>query len=91
MGKPSAPRRLGGWIVDALVGGIGGAVIGSIIAVNVIIFMGTDRGYEASLVDVFRHSAVAGVLTVAILAGSPVIGVVAARRVRRSRVSRNTP
>lgn len=74
-----------GWLTDLIVGGVIGGVIGAIAAVNLVIYAGIDRGYEASIPDVFRESVVVGVVTVAILVSGPVVGVWGARRLRCQR------
>ena len=74
---------LRGWLVDLVIGGLTGGVVGAIVAVNVVIFAGPETGYEASLAEVFDHSPVVGGLTVAALVGGPVLGVGLARRLRR--------
>jgi hypothetical protein len=84
MASSSTERKGRGWVryvVGALVGGI----VGGIVAVNVVIYAGIDRGYEASLADVFGQNAVVGVVTVAILVAGPVLGLVTAHRIRRRR------
>ncbi|NQV07667.1 hypothetical protein HQ535_14065 [bacterium] len=73
------------WLADTLIGGAVGGVVGAIVAVNFVIFFGIDRGYEASISDVFRQSVIAGIVTVAVLLAGPVLGVVGARRLRRKR------
>jgi uncharacterized membrane protein len=73
------------WIVDGLVGGTIGAVVGAIVAVNFVITVGIDAGYEASIPEIFRENAVAGVVTVLILVAGPVLGVLIAHRLRRIR------
>ncbi|MDX2344841.1 MAG: hypothetical protein QNL12_14490 [Acidimicrobiia bacterium] len=82
--------RARAWLVDIVVGGIAGGLTGAIAAVNFVIFIGIDDGYEASIAEVFRQNTMAGVVTVAILGFSPVCGVVAARRLRRKRERRET-
>lgn len=74
------------WLVDAVVGGIVGGVVGAIVAVNFVIYVGIDRGYEASIADVFGQNMLAGIVTVTVLVAGPVLGVVVARRLRRKRV-----
>lgn len=74
--------RRSGWIVDSLIGTVWGAVLGAVLAVNVVIFSGVDRGYQASISEVFDHNQVVGIVTVAILAAGPVLGVVTMRRLR---------
>lgn len=80
-------ERSRGWLVDIALGVVAGGLVGAIVAVNFVIYVGIDRGYEASLVDVFRQSPVAGVITVLLLLGGPALGVWLARR-RRNRPSR---
>jgi len=48
-----------------------------------VITAGVDRGYEASLAEVFEESAVLGVAVLAILVAGPIVGVYAARRIRQ--------
>jgi hypothetical protein len=74
-----------GWFVDVVAGGIVGGVAGAIVAVNFVIYSGIERGYEATIPEVFRESVVAGIITVAVLAAGPVVGVWIARRRRRRR------
>ena len=57
--------------------------------VNFVIFVGIDRGYEASITDVFRQSVIAGIVAVTVLLSRPVLGVVGARRLRRKRARPN--
>lgn len=75
------------WLVDLVVGGIVGGVVGAVAAVNLVIFSGIERGYEANLVEVFQQSPVVGVIVVALLLGGPVLGVLFARTVRHKRDS----
>lgn len=83
--------RARAWLVDIVVGGVIGGITGAIVAVNFVIFVGIDDGYEASIAEVFRQNAIAGLLTVAILGFGPVCGVVVARRTRRKRERRGRP
>ncbi len=89
MTDPSHPEAtkiradLKGWLIDLAVGGIAGGLIAALVAVNFVIFIGVDRGYESSLREVFEHSSIAGVATLLILAAGPVLGVFVARRRRR--------
>jgi hypothetical protein len=76
-----------GWFVDIVAGGIVGGVAGAIVAVNFVIYAGIDRGYEATIPEVFRQSVVAGVITVAVLVAGPAVGVWIARRRRRRRIA----
>ena len=66
-------------------GGLGGGIVGAIVTVNFVIYLGVEGGYEASIADVFAKSTVAGVVSVVILVAGPVGGVVVARRRRRRR------
>jgi MFS family permease len=78
------------WLADIAIGGVIGGVIGAIVAVNFVIYVGIEGGYEATIPEVFRQNVVAGVITVAVLVGGPLLGVVVARRLRRRRAgSRN--
>ena len=49
---------------------------------SLIIFAGTERGYEASLSEVFADNVVVGIGAVALLVAGPIVGIVAARRIR---------
>jgi len=75
------------WFTDILVGGAVGAIAGAIVAVNVVITAGIDRGYEASIPEIFRENVLIGIVTVMVLAAGPVLGVVTARWSRRRRRS----
>lgn len=66
----------------AVIGGVIGAVAGAIVAVNFVITVGIERGYEASLPEIFRENPVVGVVTVLILLAGPIAGVVVALRMR---------
>lgn len=72
-------------LADLVIGGVVGAIIGAIAAVNFVIYIGIEGGYEASISDVFRESVPAGVVTVLILIAGPVVGIVVKRRLRRRR------
>jgi hypothetical protein len=78
------PDQRRAWLADVLVGGLVGGVIGAIVAVNVVIFGGIDRGYEATPAQVFRENTVVGILMVTVFVAGPVVGVATARR-RRAR------
>ncbi len=60
-------------------------MVGAVIAVNVVLLSGIERGDEASVADVFRQSVLVGVLVVGILLAGPVavVAVSVARRRRR--------
>jgi hypothetical protein len=70
-------------IAESVAGAVVGFIVGAIVAVNVIITAGVDRGYEASLTEVFDESTLLGVAVVAILVAGPIVGVVGARRIRQ--------
>lgn len=74
-------------MIDLVVGGIAGGVVGAIAAVNVVIYAGIERGYEATIPEVFRESFWVGAVVVAILGAGPLVGVWIARRVRNQRTS----
>jgi len=84
------PATKSGWGADLLVGGLCGLIAGAILAVNMVIFLGVEGGYEASLGDVFAHSTLIGILVVAVLAAGPVCGVAYARWRRRLQGERGT-
>lgn len=88
MTSSASSQRVRGWVVDVVVGGLAGGVVAAVAAVNVVIVSGAERGYESSLGEVFRHSVAAGLVTVAVLAAGPVVGVVVARR-RRATAARS--
>jgi multisubunit Na+/H+ antiporter MnhB subunit len=73
------------WLADILIGGLAGGVVGAIAAVNFVIYVGIEDGYEASIPEVFRQNTLAGIVTVAILLMGSVVGLIAVRRRRRSR------
>jgi hypothetical protein len=83
--EDEAPAK-SGWLIDIVAGGIVGGLAGAIVAVNFVIYSGIERGYEAIIPEVFKESVVAGVVTVAVLLASPVVGVWIARRLRRRRL-----
>ena len=62
-----------------------GALIGAIVAVNVVIFSGTDRGYETTIPELFRENVFLGIVTVAILAAGPIVGAIYGRNDWRRR------
>ena len=70
-------------LLDTVVGAILGLAVGAIVAVNVVITAGVDRGYQASFAEIFDESLILGIVTVAILAAGPVVGVLVARRIRK--------
>jgi uncharacterized membrane protein len=77
--------RSSGWGIDLAVGGLCGLIAGAILAVNLVIFLGVEGGYEASLGDVFAHSFLIGIVVVAVLVAGPLGGVAYARWRRRLR------
>jgi len=74
-------RRLVALLVT-IVGVVIGFGVGAIAAVNIVIYSGIDRGYEASPSDVFSQSPVVGILALAALVAGPITGAYLARRVR---------
>lgn len=74
-----------GWLVDVLLGGIVGGLVGAVVAVNVVIYSGIEGGYEATIPEVFRQSALVGVITMTVLVAGPIVGVIAAREMRKRR------
>jgi hypothetical protein len=74
------------WVLDLLVGAMGGGVVGAIAALNLIIFTGMSEGYETPLPQVFRENFVVGLAVVVLLVAGPVIGVWLMRR-RRHRAN----
>ena len=74
-----------GWAVDLLAGGLAGLAVAWIVAVNIVIFSGVDRGYQSSVDEVFRHSTLLGVTVVGLIVLGPVCGVSLLRRRRRRR------
>lgn len=83
--RPKRGPTLRQWLVDITVGGVIGGIVGGIAAVNVVIYSGVDRGYQASITEVFEYSPLVGIATLLILVAGPMLGVVVARRVRRQR------
>ncbi len=75
------------WLLDVVVGGISGGLVGAVVAVNLVIYSGMERGYETTIPEVLRKSVLIGLLVVAILLAGPVAGVWIARRLRRQRTS----
>lgn len=76
---------LRGWLVDMVVGGLGGLVVAWIVAVNLVIYLGVEGGYQAGPGDVFEHSWTLGIVVVAVLVAGPVLAVTYMRRQRRQR------
>lgn len=70
------------WARDGL-GLLVGGLVGAVVAVNVVIYTGMDRGYESSLADVFDQNPLVGVVVLVILLAGPALGILLARRVSR--------
>jgi uncharacterized membrane protein len=70
-------------VTETVIGAILGLVVGAIIAVNLIITAGVDRGYEASLSEVFEENALVAVAALVVLVAGPVVGAIVARQIRR--------
>lgn len=80
----SPGRRVGlGRVAAGLLGALFGVVIGAIVALNLLIFSGIEGGYEASLSDAFDQRPWVAITMVVVLVAGPVIGAVAALRLRR--------
>lgn len=80
------PWHRGDWLIDVAAGILIGGIVGGILAVNLVIYYGLERGYESSFAEIFEASVVLGTIVVGILLAFPVLGVVVARRQRtRSR------
>ncbi|HEY6627420.1 MAG TPA: hypothetical protein VI193_00380 [Acidimicrobiia bacterium] len=75
-------------VIDWGLGLFGGAVVGAIVAVNLIITVGI--GYDVSLAEVYRENPLVGIVTTAILVAGPILGVALMRKLRRDR-NRSTP
>lgn len=74
-----------GWLVDLVVGVLGGLVVAWIVAVNLVIYLGVQGGYQAGPGDVFGRSVVLGIVVTAVIAAGPALGVMYMRRQRRQR------
>jgi len=79
------PDRRKYLLLDVLVGGLIGTLVGAIVSVNIVIYSGVERGYQATPPEVFSYSPLVGVLAVLALIAGPVAGVLVARRRRRNR------
>jgi hypothetical protein len=79
------PRRA--WLTDVVVGGLAGAVVGGMVAVNLVSYYGVFEGQEASLAGVFERSVLLGVTVAGALLAGPIVGVLTAhmQRVKQSR------
>lgn len=73
------------WLVDIGVGGLVGGLVALIGAWNLMIYLGVEDGYEASLGEAFQHSPIVGTVVAAVLVAGPVTGISIARRQRRKR------
>ncbi len=69
-------------VLVTIAGVVIGLVVGAIVAVNIVIYSGIDRGYEASPSEVFSQNPVVGILALAALVAGPVTGAYLTRRVR---------
>jgi hypothetical protein len=68
---------------------LGGFVVAVVVILNLHILVGLKDGYAASPADVVEWSVLLGVVDIALLVAGPVLGIVAASRLRR-RESRGT-
>jgi hypothetical protein len=66
-------------MVGLVIGGLVGTVVGGILALNLIIFAGTDRGYEAGIGELLAERPLVAAIALAILAVSPIVGIVLAK------------
>ena len=73
----------------SVVAALGGFVVAVIAILNLHILVGLEAGYAASPADVFERSVLLGMVDIALLVAGPMLGVVAASRLRR-RDSRGT-
>lgn len=78
-------RRTRDWIIDTIAGAVPGGIVGAVVAVNVVIYLGPDTGYQSSIDQVFRQNALVGLVAGTALLGGPTFGVVVARRLRHRR------
>lgn len=83
--QPHTVTTMALWVVAAL----GGFVVAVIAILNLHILVGLEAGYAASPADVFEWSLLLGMVDIALLVAGPMLGVVAASRLRR-RDSRGT-
>lgn len=67
-----------------LAGTILGLIVGAILSLNLIIFFGTERGYEASLSEVFAENPAVGIGAVVLLVVGPVVGFLLAGKIFRT-------
>jgi len=70
-------------VIDLVFGLVGGAAVGAIVAVNLIITVGI--GYDVSLPEVYRANLLVGIITTIILVAGPILGVALMRKLRRDR------
>jgi ribosomal protein S18 acetylase RimI-like enzyme len=64
------------------VGALIGAITGLVVAINVVIFSGSEKGYETSVRELFDRNVVLGVVVVSIVLAGPVVGALVAFRTR---------
>ncbi len=77
--------RLGSRLAGIVVGATIGLVVGLIVAVNLVIYLGPDQGYESNIAEVFEHSTVLGLAVVAVVVAGPIFGIAMARRMQHQR------
>lgn len=78
--------RMRHWILNAI-GGLVGALVAGVVAVNLVIYSGIEQGYESSLAEVFDDSPFLGSVVVIVLLAGPVLGLLTVSRLRRGRSS----
>ena len=77
----NAHRALANATLYALAG-LGGLFVAVIIILNLHIVVGLEEGYAASPVEVFESSVLVALVDVALLVAGPVLGILAASRLR---------
>ena len=75
--SPRPGQRVAGTIL--------GLIVGAVLSLNLIIFLGTERGYEASLSEVYAENPAVAIAAVVLLALGPVVGFLLAGRIFRNR------
>lgn len=78
-------------VLGTAIGILAGAVVAFIVEINLVIFSGIERGYEATLPDMFAENRLIGVLAVAILVAGPVAGGIWGFRMASRRRPAGTP
>ena len=66
-------------------------LFGLILAVNLVIYLGPDLGYESSIGEVFDHNTLLGLAIVTVIVAGPVVGIMIALRLRQQSGTRPQP